>query len=143
MHYYFAPNGSSRQAVVAMHGHSPCRPPGRYDAARRSKQAGSQWRQQHMTSMMAKSFKWWEAQNIDDQLVICFPGLACLNDREAELLMMQEVKFPEAKMRVVELSQSFNRCKVSSGKIFQKSEHFSYKSAFLSYTARPTQNIAP
>jgi hypothetical protein len=57
--------------------------------------------------------QWWTSQDLETALMQ-FPAIRALTQRSLDLLIVHEVKFPEKERRLIDVSQSASRAKVST-----------------------------
>ena len=49
---------------------------------------------------------WWQNAPCDLEMLLCYPGLAMVTDREMAILQLEQVTFPEDALAVIEVSQT-------------------------------------
>lgn len=72
------------------------------------------WPLQHYHLSAAVQQQWWKPSSATPELVQRFPGIGLLPDRSLDLLQHMGVVYPEEQLRLVETSQSMNRCHIAA-----------------------------
>lgn len=64
------------------------------------------WHSEQLAQAMQSGVQWWRRETLSCEVLACYPGLASLTDRELGILMLENTRFPEASLSVIEVSQN-------------------------------------
>jgi hypothetical protein len=76
-----------------------------YTETRPKQDLQQDWHAEHIARCLARKVHWWN-YDLSPEIVICFPGITQLTDRELDSLTVSGIQIPEGEFCAVEVSQS-------------------------------------
>ena len=59
-----------------------------------------------MDQFLDEGVSWWQTSQPPLDLLLCYPGLAMITEREMAILQLEQVQFPENRLAAIEVSQT-------------------------------------